>query len=319
MRLPSLKFLKTFQVAALLLSFKAAAEELFLTASAVSHQIKALEEQLGTLLFDRGPRALLLTAAGARYLEQINEMFLRLEQVTEELKLHYGRTTVRLHVPPLFASEILLPRLQSFWSQRTESDLRIDTVISAAHVFPADADLSVVVGSGPWEGMRSHRLFAQNFVPACAPAVLARAPIRSVADLERHTLIVHEARRDAWERWTEARGFEPPRRSRLVRLDSLSAVMRAAEQGLGIALVPYPLSAARFGSGSLVPVFEDELCTRESYFMLCRSGTSERRDVEDLAAWILRECRPAAGTATGDSTTRGLAVGRSGPPAPQGQ
>ena len=310
MRLPSLKFLKTFQVAARLLSFKSAAEELFLTASAVSHQIKALEEQLGITLFDRGPRALTLTEAGARYLERINELFVGLEHLTEELQVRYGRTTVRLHVPPLFASEILLPRLQSFWQQRTETDLRIDTAIAAAHVYPADADLSVVVGAGPWEGMRSHCLFAQNFVPACAPALLARLPVKSVADLDRHTLIVHESRRDAWDRWAGALGLEPPRSSRLVRLDTLSAVTRAAEQGLGVALVPYPLSAARFESGSLMRAFEGELCTRESYFLLRRPEPAERRDVAELAAWILRECRPMADTDAGGAAARRLATGR---------
>jgi LysR family glycine cleavage system transcriptional activator len=225
------------------------------------------------------------------------------------LQLRYGRTTVRLHVPPLFASEILLPRLQSYWQQRTETDLRIDTANAAAHVYPADADLSVVVGAGPWEGMRSHCLFAQNFVPACAPALLARLPIKSVADLDRHTLIVHEARRDAWERWAVALGLEPPRNSRLVRLDTLSAVTRAAEQGLGIALVPYPLSAARFESGSLVRAFEEELCTRESYFLLRRPEQSDRRDVEELAEWILRECRSTAEPVTPPADTRRLARG----------
>ncbi len=92
MRLPSLKFLKTFQVAAKLKSFKAAAEELFITPSAVSHQIKALEEQLGVALFERGVRSLTLTDAGAHYLEHISDIFSKLESVTEQLRVRYGRT-----------------------------------------------------------------------------------------------------------------------------------------------------------------------------------------------------------------------------------
>jgi LysR family glycine cleavage system transcriptional activator len=195
-------------------------------------------------------------------------------------------------VPPLFASEILLPRLQSFWHDRSDTDLRIDTAIAAAHVYPADADLSIVVGVGPWEGMRAHRLLAQNFVPAGAPGLLARLPVRSTADLGRHTLIVHEARRDAWERWAEAAGLDLPRGSRLVRLDTLTAVTRAAEQGLGLALVPYPLSAAHFDAGNLARVFAEELCTSESYYLLQRSEKPDRAEVEELADWIRRECRP---------------------------
>ena len=121
MRLPSLKFLKTFQVAARLKSFKAAAEELHLTPSAVSHQIKALEEQLGVALFERGMRTLALTDAGAHYLEHISDIFARLESVTEQLKMRYGRSILRLNVPPFFARALLLPRLASFTQEREGS------------------------------------------------------------------------------------------------------------------------------------------------------------------------------------------------------
>ena len=114
MRLPRLKFLKTFQVAAKLQSFKAAAEELFVTPSAVSHQIKALEELLGVSLFQRGVRTLTLTDAGAHYLEHINDIFSKLESVTDQLQMRYGRTIIRLNVPSFFANELLLPRLATF-------------------------------------------------------------------------------------------------------------------------------------------------------------------------------------------------------------
>ena len=111
MRLPALKFLRTFQVAANRLSFRLAAEELFVTPSAVSHQIKALEEQLGVVLFERGPRSLTLTEAGRSYLQHVETIFARLERVTEQLQIRHGRSVVRLRTPPFFATELLLPRL----------------------------------------------------------------------------------------------------------------------------------------------------------------------------------------------------------------
>ena len=149
MRLPSLKFLKTFQVAAKLQSFKAAAEELFVTPSAVSHQIKALERQLGVALFERGVRTLTLTDAGAHYLEHINDIFAKLESVTEQLQVRFGRSIIRLNVPPFFANELLLPRLASFSQAREETDIRIETAFSAPKTHPA--------GSGPVHrlGLRS--------------------------------------------------------------------------------------------------------------------------------------------------------------------
>ncbi len=170
MRLPSLKFLKTFQVAARLQSFTAAAEELFVTPSAVSHQIKALEEQLGVALFERGVRTLNLTDAGSHYLEHINDIFSKLESVTEQLQVRYGRTIIRLNVPPFFANEMLLPRLASFSQAREETDIRIETTFSAPKTHPPEADLSIVVGAGPWDGLTVHELFAQSFIAGCSPA-----------------------------------------------------------------------------------------------------------------------------------------------------
>ena len=188
MRLPSLKFLKTFQVAAKLQSFKAAAEELFVTPSAVSHQIKALEEQVGVTLFERGARGvrtLALTDAGAHYLEHLNDIFSKLESVTEQLQIRYGRTIIRLNVPSFFANEMLLPRLASFSQAREETDIRIETTFSAPKTHPPEADLSIVVGSGPWEGPDRARTVRAKFHRRLFAGVPARQPDRPVRGSER--------------------------------------------------------------------------------------------------------------------------------------
>lgn len=293
MRLPSLKFLKTFQVAAKLRSFKAASEELFITPSAVSHQIKSLEEQLGVALFERGVRTLKLTDAGAHYLEHTNDVFAKLEKVTEQLQVRYGRPIIRLNVPPFFANELLLPRLASFSQAREDTDIRIETTFSVPKTHPPEADLSIVVGMGPWDGLTVHELFAQSFIAACSPEFLLDNPIDSYADLNGKTLLLHEERRDAWERW--ALGLEIPRiiPNRLVRLDTMSAVVLAAEQGVGVALVPSRLSADRFVAGGLVKLFDTELMTNESYVLLHRPEDRAREDLQELTPWILKSCRVA--------------------------
>jgi LysR family glycine cleavage system transcriptional activator len=294
MRLPSLKFLKTFQVAARLKSFKAAAEELHLTPSAVSHQIKALEEQLAVALFDRGMRTLALTDAGAHYLEHISDIFARLESVTEQLKMRYGRSILRLNVPPYFARALLLPRLASFTQAREDTDIRIETSSSAPKSHPPEADLSVVVGMGPWEGLTVHELFAQSFIAACSPGFLLENPIETYADLNGKNLLLHEERRDAWERWATGLKIPPIKPNRLVRLNTMSAVVLAAEQGVGVALVPSRLSADRFAAGGLVKLFTaDELTTNESYVLLHRPEDGAREDLQELTRWILSECRVA--------------------------
>jgi LysR family transcriptional regulator, glycine cleavage system transcriptional activator len=293
MRLPSLKFLRTFQVAAKLGSFKDAAEDLFITPSAVSHQIKTLEEQLGIVLFERGTRNLTISDAGAQYLEHITDMFARLESVTEQLRVRFGRSIIRLNVPSFFANELLLPRLSSFAQAHERTDIRIETSLGAERAHPPEADLSIVVGSGPWSGLQVNELFAQSFIAACAPAYLLENPIDTFADLDRQTLLVQEDRRDAWDRWAASLGVDPPNPNRLVRLDTMSAVARAAEQGLGVALVPARLSADRFDSGELVKLFDAEFTTNESYVLLQRHEDAKRADLQELTHWILDKCRCA--------------------------
>ena len=292
MRLPSLKFLKTFQIAAARLSFKAAAEELFITPSAVSHQIKTLEEQLGVALFDRGAHSLTLTEGGRNYLQHMDALFARLTTVTEQLQARFGRGVVRLHITPFFATEMLMPKLQSLLDSQPDTDIHINTV-QALESHPADADVSIVVNAAPGDGLACHRLFSQTFVPACSPLLLQRIPIDSVGDLNRHTLIVHEARRDGWERWAESVGIEL-RPRKVIRFDTMSAAAQAAEHGVGVALVSSRLSNDRFAQGTLVKLFDTELQTGESYFLLLRPEDASRADVRTLMQWILDEFRSAA-------------------------
>src|SRR3954464_1934350 len=291
MRTPSLKAIKTFQIAAKHTSFAVAADELCITPSAVSHQIKTLETQLGLPLFSRSARALALTDAGARYLEQIDDLFMRLESVTEQLRARFGRTSVRLHVPAYFASEMLLPRLSEFSQLHEGIDLRIDTSGGGGRAHVAEADISVVVGSGPWNGLVAHALFAQTMVPACSPELLSEKPVRAYEDLNSHTLLVHEARRDDWDRWAANVGMKTLNPAQIVRIDSMSAATRAAEKCIGIALLPAELSRRKFTSGRLARVFDDELVTQEDYTLLVRAEDENREDIRALCAWLIGSCR----------------------------
>jgi LysR family glycine cleavage system transcriptional activator len=290
MRTPSLKAIKTFQIAAKHSSFAVAADELCITPSAVSHQIKTLETQLGLPLFSRSARALALTDAGARYLEQIDDLFMRLESVTEQLRARFGRSSVRLHVPAYFASEMLLPRLSEFSRLHDGIDLRIDTSGGHGRTHAAEADISVVVGTGPWPGLVAHPLFAQTMVPACSPELFAEKPVRRYEDLNSHTLLVHEARRDDWDRWAANVGMKGLNPAQIVRIDSMSAATRAAEKSIGIALLPAELSRRKFSQGRLTRVFDDELVTQEDYTLLVRAEDETRDDIRALSAWLMEAC-----------------------------
>src|SRR3954471_14267442 len=291
MRTPSLKAIKTFQIAAKPSSFAVAADELCITPSAVSHQIKTLETQLGLPLFSRSARALALTDAGARYLEQIDDLFVRLVTVPAQLRARFGRTSVRLHVPAYFASEMLLPRLSEFARLHAGIDLRIETQGARGRLHAAEADISVVVGTGPWNGLVAHPLFAQALVPAASPELLAEKPVLSYADLNSHTLLVHEARRDDWDRWAAIVGMKALQPAQIVRIDSMSAATRAAEKSIGIALLPAELSRRKFTQGRLTRVFDEELVTEENYTLLVRPEDENRDDIRALFAWLVESCR----------------------------
>jgi LysR family glycine cleavage system transcriptional activator len=294
MRLPSTKTLRAFQLAARSGSFKTAASQLFLTPSAVSHQIRALEEELGVPLFHRGARTLTLTDAGSRYLAEIEFLFDRLDAATRELRARAGRSTLRLRVASFFANEFLLPRLAALHTAQPEIDLEIDTDGTGTDIHPADADVSIVLGSGSWSELQAHRLFPQAYVPACSPALFARTPITSIEQLNGETLLVFEARKDGWERWAESAGLQMPRPRKRIAFNNMSALVRATERSAGIGLVPGPLSAERFRAKSLVRLFDHEWETEDSYYLVHRAEVGPRPEVIAFRKWLLAELRAAS-------------------------
>jgi LysR family glycine cleavage system transcriptional activator len=286
-RLSSLRALRVFTVAGRHLSFKLAAEELFISASAVSHQVRNLEEFLGIDLFVRKTRALEFTDAGARYFAFLDGMFARLESETHQLFVEYGRSMIRLCVPPFFASEMLLPRLHSFQTLMPDTDIRLTTQPSLMKSHPAEADLSILLGSGDWPDLVTYRLFSRRLIAGCAPSLARRLDSSSLASLNGQTLIVHENRPDAWENWAGALGVPPPRAGKIIRFDSMSAVVQAALQGLGVAIVSWPLSRNHFESGALVRVFPQEVTTNEHFFLAHRPGEHERLDIMEFIDWVV--------------------------------
>jgi len=289
MRSPPLRFLKTFQLAAKLGSFKAAGEELCITASAVSHQIKALEDELGLPLFDRGPRSLTLTAAGSCYLEHVDAVFSRLDYGTQQVRMRHAREVVRLQVPSFFASELLLPRLAAFSALYADTDIQVATAITPNDEHAANFDVSIIVGHGEWSEVRAIRLFAQTYAPACQPDLRRKWRIAQPADLAQCALIAHNRRPDLWERWAAMAGIEMLQPKQLIHFDTMSAMVHAAEQGVGVALVSAPLSASRFEAGSLVRLFDEELKTGESYYLVTRSADADRPGVANLVRWMLQQ------------------------------
>ena len=288
-KMPSLRSLRGFQVAGKHLSFKLAADELYVTASAVSHQVKSLEEFLGIDLFIRKTRALEFTEPGRTYFDFLDGMFARLETETHQLWSQYGRGMIRLCVPPFFANEILLPKLHDLQAIMPGTDIRVGTQHSLVKEHSAETDLSILLGNGDWPDLVTHPLFARRLVVAAAPSLLKGFDSTSFESLNGQTLIVHENRPDAWSNWAKALDTEVPVAGNVLRFDSMSTVVQAVSQGLGFGIVSWPLSQNWFRSGALKKVFETEWVTDEHFYLAHRPEESERPDIVKLIDWIISE------------------------------
>ena len=284
----SLRGLRAFCLAAEHESFRDAADKLFITASAVSHQIKNLEGELGQKLFERTRRALVLTEAGRSLLVDIKPLITRLDEIAARHRVSATRSTLSISVQPFFASEVFIPRLSEFTQNHPDIDIKVDTSDESAEKHPAAADVSIRVFRSAPAGYASDRLFPLRLIPAASPELRKRIVVDETSISGDVPLLVHDSRPTAWRQWSQSSGMAVPRDASIIRLDSMIAIARAAERGLGAALVPVQLSDAWFESGSLVPLSEHELSTRDAYYFVCRTEDADNETIQTLRSWVLQ-------------------------------
>lgn len=285
----SLRGLRTFCLAAEQESFRDAADKLFITASAVSHQIKNLEEELGQKLFDRAGRSLSLTETGRALLADVRPLILELDDVASRYRSGVARSALSISVQPFFASELFIPRLPEFTAAHPEIDIKVDTSDESPEKHPGSADVSIRVFKSPPEGLAADRLFPLRLIPAASRAFRDKLVVNGKRILSEFPLIVHDNRPKAWRQWARSAGIELPDEPHVIRLDSMIAVARAAERGLGAALVPVQLTDAWFEAGDLVPLFDQQLTTRDAYYFVCRKSDTNLDTVKLLRDWVLQK------------------------------
>jgi len=289
-RPPQLRNLRAFCIAAQRRSFKIAADELSLTPSAVSHQMRELEQALGVRLFERKTRRVELTGAGHALLDDIAPLLQGIDRSLTRIARRHRRATLRMLLPPFFASELFVPRMASFCAAYPGIDLMIDTHDPRPSVHPETADISVLLSDTVPQGLRVERLFALSLVAACAKEHAAKVAGLGSNVLRDMALIVHKSRPFAWNSWAEEIGLAPPEPTHVIELDTMSSVVRAAERGVGVALVPWSLCRARFDSGALVRLFPLELATHDAYFLVTRLRDSSRPEVLAMTDWARVNC-----------------------------
>ena len=285
----SLRGLRTFCVAAKHQSFRTAGEKLFITASAVSHQIKNLEEELGEPLFERSSRELRLTEKGRSLYEEISPLIKQLDDVAASYKKGGRRSSIRISVQPFFASEFFVPRLSEFTAKHPEIDIQVGTSDESSEKHPPDADLSIRLFRSPPSDMPSKLLFPQQLAPAGSPDFKKAMTVRNKKIVGEFPIIVHEPRPKAWAQWSIASGIQLPENGKVIRLDSMIAVVRAAERGIGAALVPVLPGDLWFKQGSIVRLFNKDLVADDGYYLVCRADRTGDESVSLLCDWILHE------------------------------
>jgi len=283
----SLRGLRTFCVAARYESFRTAGEELFITASAVSHQIKSLEEELGQQLFERGSRELSLTDTGQSLYEEVSPLIEKLDAVAASYKTGATSSSIRISVQPFFGSEYFVPRLSEFTAAHPEIDIQVGTSDESTEKHPSDADVSIRLFRSPPPDMPSNLLFPLRMVPAGSPEFKKAMTVRNKKIVSEFPIVVHETHPKAWAKWANAAGIQLPEKSKVIRLDSTIAVLRAAQRGLGAALVPVPMGDLWLKEGSLVRLFRKEYVANVSYYLVCKEDRAEDSGVRKLRHWIL--------------------------------
>lgn len=282
--LPSLNLLPTFEAAARLGSFKACARELHLTPSAVSQQMRALEEELGRELFIREGRNLRLSPAGTHYAREVRQTLSELAAASQRLRSRAERGAVRLNTLDFVAYEFLLPRLSCFRARFPDVDLRVESSVDLVDLSSSDVDLVVRVGGGPWPSTHTRLLGPITAAIVCSPS-LARSllALEDVFDVPLLELRGQEYR--GWHAMAETHGRKA-RRARISVFETYFETMRAAEQGLGAAFGLFPLTSEWVRSGRLSIPFTNRVPLPGNVSVLTRPAEAERPLYVEITDWL---------------------------------
>src|ERR1700722_1108178 len=292
-RLPPLNTLRVFESGARRLSFTRAAEELHVTQAAVSHQIKALEDWLGTPLFLRLSRGLKLTAAAEHYLRDVTAALDLISTATSQLMRPDDRGISSVATLDSFASAWLLPRLKSFRRQYPDIDVRILSVDREVDVFErGDVDLEIRYGDGNWPELSATKLMDEEIFPVCSPAVAAGPPrLVSPADLKHHTLL-HDIMVTDWSAWLDAAGISGVDGERGPGFNHSYHVILAAVNGDGVALGRSVLIADALARGDLIRPFAISTPSAYSYYLVGMEPLIDDPAVAAFRAWIMTQVLP---------------------------
>lgn len=289
-RLPPLNALKMFEASARNLSFSGASEELFVTPSAVSHQVKTLENFLGVELFHRSNRKVTLTPQGEQYLASVKHAFDEIEMATQRLSVTQGASVVQISVAPNFLIRWLMPRMSRFRALFPDVELQINASMGLLDFNRTSTDMAVYYGNGEWDDIEVEFLRKVMLVPVCGPGLLQSGPpLEKPADLANHTLIYVSKRTWEWDNWLKKAGVEFITPKGSMQLSSSQLTTAAAQENLGVALADQTLISREIESGKLVVPFDIPLDTKKAFYLVYRKHRPLTKGMEAFRNWLMDE------------------------------
>ena len=292
-RLPPLHALAVFEAAARHNSFTKAAEELCVTHSAISHNIKNLEEHLGVRLFVRLPRAVVLTNEGRSFLIEVTAALESLEAASLRISRSERTRTLRVNVLQPFAGNWLIGRLEQFLTDHPEIDLEIEATQREDARALEDVDISVRYGKGEWKGAESVKLLDVDLFPVCSPAYLEKiGGVERPEDLDKGVMLRHSM--EPWDTWFQAVGLQWAKPSMGPLFSDARILLDAAASGQGIALARSVLAEKDIQANRLVRLFNIKVHAPGAYYALFLPGSRSRPELDAFIGWLLSLCQTAA-------------------------
>jgi LysR family transcriptional regulator, glycine cleavage system transcriptional activator len=288
----TLKAVQAFEAAARLNSFALAAEELFVTPSAISHQIKLLEEQLSVRLFHRVHRAVILTDTGRHYAEEIGAAFARIDKATRDIDRVAKSDILTVHSTPSFATQWLMPRLARFSARHPDIDLRLHASNGPVDLTRESVDIDLRYGARRLQpaGTMVLDLPSETIVPLCSPKLMqGDTSLHHVSDLQHHTLIHSEGCLVGWRDWMRSHRTSSVDISRGPRFDRSFMAISAAADGVGVCLESLLLVQRELETGRLIAPFGLKGLTVHGYTLNLLRSSADLPKVKSFQDWLFEE------------------------------
>ena len=270
---------------------RAAAGQLGLTESAVSHQVKRLEEFLGLALFERHGRELRLTAAGTRFHRAIRPALAAIQAATDDVMATPRQQRVTITVPTSIAAFWLIPRMAKLQQRHPAVDLQLVATNRLGDLAREQIDLAIRYGTGEWRDLEVRQLMPELYFPVVSAAFLRKHGARNPTELLNNSRIIANALHpDEWTEWCTAHGLQQPRTSNMITLSSAELVLPAVLDGVGIGIGRRPIIDPLLKDGRLVPLFRDRAIGKAAYYLVRpRAGASSA--ARKVADWLIEEAK----------------------------